>query len=203
MFLSKKIHTFPNCNVWQINLMKKILIFILLLKFSYAQNQNRNWYFGNGTDGIIFDSQNAPVKVNNKYPGVGFEGMAVASDPCSGSLLFYTDGIKVIDKNHNLMLNGTGLLSNLSGSQCVQICKVPGNCNQYYIISNSSWDDTPGSFYYSIVDFSSNPLGQVTIKNQFINGPDYHQAMRIVPKTNSNNYWLIGHLYNTATYHVL
>ena len=185
--------------------MKKYLffIFILLTKISIAQNQNKNWYFGNGTDGMVFNAQNVPVKVNNKYPGVGFEGIAVASDPCSGGLLFYTDGITVVDKNHNLMSNGTGLLANYSGSQCVQICKVPGICNQYYIISNSSWDNTPGSFYYSIVDFSSDPLGQVIIKNQLINGPNYHQAMRIIPKTNSNNYWLIGHLYNTATYHVV
>lgn len=179
-----------------------LFIFIFLSEFAVSQNQNKNWYFGNGTDGMIFNTQNVPVKVSNKYPGVGFEGIAVASDPCSGALLFYTDGIKVIDKNHNLMSNGTGMLANYSGSQCVQICKVPGTCSQYYVISNSSWDNTPGSFYYSIVDFSSNPLGQVTTKNQLINGPDYHQAMRIIPKTNSNNYWLIGHLYNTAIYHV-
>ena len=71
--------------------MKKYLffIFILMTKFSIAQNQNKNWYFGNGTDGVIFNAQNVPVKVSNKYPGVGFEGMAVAcagfwvATPCS------------------------------------------------------------------------------------------------------------------------
>lgn len=184
--------------------MKQLFTFLLLfiITFSFAQHQDKNWYFGDGTDGIIFDAQNTPVKVSNKYPGVGFEGLAVANDPCSGELLFYTDGITVIDKNHSIMTNGSGLLANYSGSQCVQICKKPGTCSEYYVISNSSWDNTPGSYYYSIVDFSTNPLGQVTVKNQYLNGPNYHQAMRIIPKSNSNNYWLIGHLINSATYHV-
>lgn len=187
--------------------MKKIIPYFVILLFFLnfkliAQHQDKNWYFGDGTDGIIFDVNNIPVKVTNKYPGVGFEGMVVVSDPYSGDLLFYTDGITVINKNHAVMSNGTGLLANFSGSQCVQACRIPDQCNQYYLISNSSWDNTQGSFYYSVVDFASNPLGQVTIKNQLIGGPNYHQAMRIVPKTNSNNYWLIGHLYNTAIYHV-
>jgi hypothetical protein len=135
-----------------------LFIFSIFSTYCFSQRQDKYWYFGLGTDGIVFNNQNVPIKVNNKYPGVGFEGNAVASDPCTGQLLFYTDGIKVIDANHNLMTNGTGLLSHLSGSQCVQICKVPESCNKYYIISNTSWDNTPGSFYYSIADFSSNPL---------------------------------------------
>ncbi len=184
--------------------MKKIAqLTVLLLAVSvvsYSQHENKNWYFGNGTDGIVFDANNNPVKVNNKYYGVGEEGIVNVTDPYSGELLFYSDGIKVINKNHQLMQSG--LLSNYSCSQAVQVCRVPNHCNQYYIIENSSWDDTPGSFYYSIVDFTTNPLGQVTALNQLIGGPNYHQAMRVIPKANSNNYWLIGHLYNTATYHV-
>ncbi len=179
-----------------------VLTFLFFTIHGFSQKQDKYWYFGTGTDGIFFDNQNQPIKLSNKHLTAGFEGCAVATDPCTGLLLFYTDGREVFDSNHNLMPNGSGMLSHMSGSQCVQICKVPGTCNQYYIISNSSWDNTPGSFYYSIVDFSTNPLGQVTIKNQLIGGPDYHQAMRIVPKSNSNNLWLIGHLYNTATYHV-
>ncbi len=185
--------------------MKSLLKLFLVLFVgggAWAQNENKNWYFGDGTDGVIFDVNNNPVKVSNKYPGVGFEGMVVVSDSYSGQLLFYSDGITVINKNHAVMTNGSGLFAHLSGSQCVQVCRVPNQCSQYYVISNSSWDNTPGSFYYSIVDFTSNLLGEVTVKNQLIGGANYHQAMRVIPKTNSNNYWLIGHLYNTATYHV-
>ncbi len=35
---------------------------------SFAQHENKNWYFGDGPDGIVFDSNNNPVKVSNKYP---------------------------------------------------------------------------------------------------------------------------------------
>ncbi len=179
-----------------------LIILVIFISPCFAQKENKNWYFGSGTDGIVFDASNNPVKVSNKYPGLGYEGSVTVSDPFSGDLLFYTDGINVINKNHALMTNGSGLLAHYSGSQCVQACRVPNTCDQYYVISNSSFDNVAGSYYYSIVDFSNNSLGVVTIKNQLINGPNYHQAMCMVPKSNSNNYWLIGHLYQTATYHV-
>ncbi len=193
--------------IFIISMIKKIIFLIYLVSSiiyfdAFGQHQDRNWYFGNGTDGIIFNSANVPVKVSNKYPNMGFEGICVVSHAWTGELLFYTDGIEVINKNHQVMTNGGGLLANFSGSQCVQVCKMPNECSKYYIVSNSSWDNTPGSLYYSIVDFTSLSLGQVTSKNTLINGPNYHQAMRIIPKLNSNNLWLIAHLYNTATYHV-
>jgi len=178
------------------------VICILLSGWVFAQNEKKNWYFGTGTDGIVFDGNNNPVKVNNKFPGLGTEGNVTVSDPYTGELLFYTDGIRVINKNHSVMTNGSGLNANLSCSQGCQVTKMPGTCNKYYVISNSSWDDIPGSLYYSIVDFSNNPLGEVTVKNQYLDGVNYHQALKVVPKKNSNNYWLIGHQYNTATYKV-
>lgn len=169
---------------------------------SFAQKENKNWYFGTGTDGIVFDVNNNPVKVTNKYPNVGYEGMVVVSDPFTGDLLFYTDGITVINKNHAIMQNGSGLLAHYSCSQGVQACKMPGECKKYYIVSNASVDNVPGNLYYSIADFTTNPLGVITVKNQLIGGPDYHQALRIIPQANSNNFWMVCHLYNTATYHV-
>src|SRR3954463_7942166 len=120
-------------------ILRKIILLLLLIisKLASAQHQDRYWYFGAGTDGIEFDKNNNPVKVSDKYSGVGFEGIAVVSDPWTGDLLFYTDGITVVNKNHAVMTNGTALWANYSGSQCVQVCKVPNECKKYYIISNS------------------------------------------------------------------
>jgi hypothetical protein len=82
--------------------MKKVTATFCLILFApllYSQNQTINWYFGQNA-GITF-STNPPT-----YMGGGqlntFEGTSSMSDN-SGNLLFYTDGIKVIDRNHNQM----------------------------------------------------------------------------------------------------
>jgi hypothetical protein len=43
------------------------------------------------------------------------EGVATISD-ANGSLLFYTDGIKVWNKLHQVMANGTGLMGHPSST---------------------------------------------------------------------------------------
>jgi len=178
-----------------------LLYFFLPLK-AFCQNENKNWYFGTGTDGLIFIN-NIPQKVSNKYNWVGYEGMIVVSNPVTGELQFYSDGEKVIDKDHNIMSNGTGLSGAASGSQCVQCCPIPGSSDRkFYLFTNSAWDFTSGVISYSIVDFTSNPLGIVTNNNTPLwNGPS-DQGMCLVNKSNSNDYWLISNVYATATYYV-
>lgn len=169
---------------------------------SFAQNELKNWYFGTGTDGLVF-TNNIPQKVSNKLSGVGFEGMIVVNEPSSGNLLFYSDGIQAVNKNHTTMVNGSGLTGHQSGAQCVQSCPLPGACSQkFYLFTNSAWDQTAGALSYSIVDFTTNPLGVVTNKNTlFWNGPS-SQGMCLVSKPNSYDYWLITNSFPTAEYKV-
>ena len=186
---------------------KIVFLFILNFIFSvspcFGQKERKNWYFGTGTDGIIFDNKNNPIKVSNKYAGVGYEGMVVVSDPVTGDLKFYSDGINVIDKNHNMMTNGTGLSGNFSGAQDVQCCPLPGSCaKKYYLFTNSAYDLTPGDISYSIVDFTSNPLGVVTQKNTPLWSGPSDQGMCLVNKPNSNDYWIIANTFKLAVYNV-
>lgn len=68
--------------------------------------------------------------------------------------------------------------------------------------SNSGFDLTGGKISYSIIDFSTNPLGVVTDKNTlFWNGPS-DEAMCLINKPNSNDYWLISSRHQTADYYV-
>lgn len=179
------------------------LLWCLLLLKVYSQTEYKNWYFGYGTDGLIFDQNNIPYKVSDKAFQVGFEGMIVVSDPISGVLKFYSDGEKVIDKNHNVMTSGTGLTGHMSGAQSVQCCPVPGSCEKkYYLFTNSAWDHSGGKISYSIVDFTSNPLGVVTNKNSLFWNGTSDQAMCLVNKPNSNDYWLISSKRNIPEYYV-
>lgn len=185
--------------------MKYTCSFLLLLFSSlkgYCQNELKTWYFGTGTDGISFVN-NVPQKLSNKLSGVGYEGMIVVNDPLTGELLFYSDGIWVVNKNHVIMPNGSGLTGHVSGAQCVQCCPVPGSCaKRFYLFTNSAYDNTQGKISYSIVDFTTDPLGTVTDKNTlFWNGPS-DQGMCLVNKPNSNDYWLIANSFTTAAYNV-
>jgi gliding motility-associated-like protein len=179
-----------------------LTIFIFLGCNAFSQNELKNWYFGTGTDGLVF-TNNVPQKVSNKLSGVGFEGMIVVNEPVTGNLLFYSDGEKAVNKNHAIMTNGSGLTGHFSGAQCVQSCPLPGSCSQkFYLFTNSAWDQTAGALSYSIVDFTTNPLGVVTNKNTlFWNGPS-SQGMCLVSKPNSYDYWLITNSFLTAEYKV-
>jgi gliding motility-associated-like protein len=180
-----------------------ILNFIFSLPHCFGQKERKNWYFGTGTDGIIFDNKNNPIKVSNKYAGVGYEGMIVVNDPVTGDLKFYSDGVNVIDNNHNIMTNGTGLFGNFSGAQDVQCCPLPGSCaKKYYLFTNSAYDFTPGDISYSIVDFTSNPLGVVTQKNTPLWSGPSDQGMCLVNRPNSNDYWIIANTFELAVYNV-
>ncbi|MHA7943319.1 hypothetical protein ACJOV8_009625 [Formosa sp. 3Alg 14/1] len=89
--------------------MKNYLIAILFLLHGivYAQYEAANWYFGEYA-GINFNSSTNDVtailngQLNTK------EGSSSISD-ANGNLLFYTDGITVYNKNHDIMDNGAYL----------------------------------------------------------------------------------------------
>lgn len=167
----------------------------------------KNWYFGFGTDGLQFNFSNtAPIKLNNKMLGVGGEGMIVVNHPVTGNLLFYSDGLNVIDATHSVMFNGNGLLGHESGAQCVQCLPIPNVADKYYLLTNSSWDNSSGTLHYSIIDFTdlNYPDGKVTNKNTLI-GPSvntYQQANKLIAGPCGDSYWWIVHKAGTAQYDV-
>src|SRR5690606_7940284 len=74
-----------------------LLLFLLMSAEINSQGLNsNNWYFGNSPQGIRFNkSDNQPFLLNNQGTPFGTGGSAVATDPITGDLLFYTDGDKV------------------------------------------------------------------------------------------------------------
>lgn len=149
------------------------MVFLLICgSTAFAQSRNNHWLLGS-TD--VNFSTNPPVA--NVVAGGGY-GYATISDS-SGALLFYTDGLTVWNKNHQIMQNGSSLDYGYSGGdttspwQRVIIVPHPGNSNKYYIFRNrlrcysgggtNGWCN--GTYVYSIVDFSSNSLGMVLPAN--------------------------------------
>lgn len=121
----------------------KNLLFLLNLLFTivlFGQNQANNWYFG----------QNAGINFSNGIPVALDDGVLNTPEGCStisdsnGNLLFYTDGIDVWNKNHQLMPNGTGLLGSISSTQSGIIIPHPGNINLYYVFSCQKQEEKMG-----------------------------------------------------------
>ncbi len=193
---------------------------IPLFFVSQASGQDQtdqNWYFGNGPRGIQFTRPGdtarlvtrptASITANN----FGTAGSAVASDPVSGGLLFYTDGVNVYDATHVRMPNGNNIGGNAASNQPAVITKVPGQPGRYFIITNTAAGLTPGQINFSVVDsasfgnsvFPNLPLGDVTSKAQAVaNLTTQSDAMRVIPHSNGTDFWLITHDAGTGAFRV-
>ncbi|CAM1362707.1 conserved hypothetical protein [Tenacibaculum litoreum] len=151
--------------------MKKQLLLAFLITASislYSQKEANVWYFGNNA-GLDFNSGNA-VALN--------EGVLRTQEGCSsisdenGNLLFYSDGINVWTKKHELMRYSNGNLANdlqgnPSSSQSGLIVPNPEDKNLYYIftvgtdfIGYQPYPNNPGFKFYTI-DVSKGNGGEV------------------------------------------
>ena len=130
---------YKNSLVLNLKIIITFLVFISTLN-AFSQNlAQSNWYFGNSANGIRFNrSTGIPSLINNQATPFGTGGSAVATDPSTANLLFYSDGSVIYDACHLQMLNGSGLAGNNSGNQPVAICPVPGQVNKYFVFTNSA-----------------------------------------------------------------
>ncbi len=129
-------------------------------------NSHNVWTFG----------ESRSIDFNNGLPTVGptinsqfsaIEGCASVCDS-AGDLMIYSDGNRVFNRNHQVMLNGSGLIGGTSTSQAVTIFPKPGTPGVYSVFTISdAWPDHQLS--YSEIDMSlDGGLGGLTIKNQFL-----------------------------------
>ena len=99
------------------------VLFMLTQAPVFSQNEANVWYFSEYA-GVDFNS-GVPVALTDGAMDTR-EGCATISD-ASGNLLFYTDGITVWNKIHEVMDNGTGLLGHSSATQSGVIIPKPGS----------------------------------------------------------------------------
>jgi gliding motility-associated-like protein len=173
--------------------MKRVLLLILFIFFTFfaeAQGEVNNWYFGNYT-GITFNN-GAPTVLTDSALST-YEGCATISDS-TGQLLFYTDGITVYNRNHNIMPNGTGLLGDPSSTQSSIIVPQPNNPNIYYVFTVDDLITNTNGLRYSIVDMAlNNGFGDVTnVKNELLVTPTSEKVTAVL-HANGQDIWVISH----------
>jgi len=133
-------------------IMKLLFIFLFFSKLILAQYESHNWCFSETSRGLSFDlNTNQPAVVtNNGF--LSYEGCGTATNPQTGELMFYSNGLKIVDKGHQTMVNGSGLNGGISCATNGVPCPVPRQANKYYVFSNSTEAVANGSLYYSIIN---------------------------------------------------
>jgi gliding motility-associated-like protein len=142
----------------RINCLSLLLLILLLADQLSAQyydrrpeylRANSKWTFGKNL-GLDFSS-GAPVPFQSA--SASHEGNASVADRATGALLFYSDGATCWNREHTVMLNGSGLLGN-RGSAAQGVCIVPviDTPEKYYLFSLEQNEHNTGRLYYSVVD---------------------------------------------------
>ncbi len=173
------------------------LLIAVTASFSFAQNPNHKiWTFGDFA-GLDFHTQ-PPTPILTVMSGI--ESFASECDG-QGNLLFYSNGQKLYNRQHALMPHGDTLLGNeQSTMQGVQVVPMPGNKNQYILLSLASAESyfwTPalrGSLYYSVIDMTlDNGLGDIVPGKKNILVDSMFSEQMIVIKQDCKM-WVIVHM---------
>lgn len=171
-----------------------LFLFLFLFKTTIVKSQGEanNWYFGDKA-GLSFNS-GVPVPLTDGQMQAD-EGCAALST-ASGQLLFYTNGIKIWNRNHQVMLNGDGLLGHQSSTQSGTIVPLPGSNHLFYLFT-LDFQAFGNGFRYSIIDLNlDGGLGGITSsKNIPIYSPSC-EKISVIKHTNDTDYWIVTRGYN-------
>ena len=173
----------------------------------YSGSTNATLYFGNLANPLtaLPGGQPSHITTNN-----GAENRAVATNPTTGALIFYTDGVNVFDKFHNLVdidpatPGYESLGANASSCQPVALSLCPGaGGSSFYIFSNSTGATAStmdiGPITYRLYNTITDVFGPV----QSLPGPygtgTVTEGMKIIPsETNPDILWLITSIYSSS-----
>lgn len=173
----------------------RILIIVLLFSaVTFGQREAANWYFGTNA-GLNFNNGDAVPLVDGALDTL--EGCESFSDS-DGNLLFYTEGVNVWNRNHEIMPNGVNLLGSFSATQSALVVPKPEDPDIYYIFTSDnvqSYLSGQGGvgFNYSVVDMRLNGgLGDVTTKNINLL-PNASEKVTAVRNNAGTGFWVITH----------
>lgn len=196
--------------------MRYYILLLLFLQFTdtEAQKHDAFTFFGYDSDdiypifgGVTVDFNFSPPYMYKEQKKIDFSSYCGACSDSLGNLLFYTNGISIQHRNHNLMQYGDSL--NLSyfwylyqndsypvGSGARAI-PAPDKPNQYYLFSMGGRDEPSteqlvlAPLWYSRIDMNqNNGLGRVLQKNKVMLDVPLNE-MALVKHGNGRDWWLI------------
>lgn len=173
-----------------------LLSFMLISSILFSQNEAANWYFGFNA-GVTFNSGSPVTMLDGQLNTT--EGCATISNS-AGQLLFYTDGITVWDKDHNIMPNGTGLLGDPSSTQSAIVVPKPGDIDIYYIFTVDE-QAGPNGLRYSELDLALNAgNGDITTNKNILLTTPTTEKISAVAHANGTDFWVVTHEFNNSDF---
>jgi len=184
------------------------LLFALLFtaaRPALGQKYFNNWFFG-GYAAIDFNTS-PPSKILNSAM-LADEGCSSVSDPATGTLLFYTNGDTVWNRNHQKMPNGIGLGGHRSSTQSSLVVPDPGNPQRYYIFSvfaqaneYAAFCCGSGGLNLNTVDMTlDGGLGDVVVKDQLVLTPTT-EKLTAVKQCNGHDFWVVTHEWHSRKFY--
>jgi gliding motility-associated-like protein len=174
--------------------MPVLLVLLCIALRAAAQPETAIWHFG-ANAGLDFRG-GAPVGITDGQLNT-LEGCATIAD-AQGNLLFYSDGVNVWNRLHQLMPNGTGLKGHLSATQSALIVPHPGNASLYLLFTadeSGYYDLSNDGVHYSVVNMClEGGLGDVTRKNVFL-FKNATEKLAAVKHRNGTDYWVVSSQY--------
>jgi len=174
-----------------------LLFFLGFLSSVSSQQQNtaNDWYFG----------YNAGIKFEYGVPHGVTGGALYTEEGCAtvgdenGDLLFYTDGETVYNRNHQIMLNGSGLLGSWSATSAAIIIPYPHSDSLFYIFTTDmAGNHLQNGLRYSIVDMSlDGGLGGITSTKNILLETPVTEKLTAVLHQNLIYVWLVAHRWNS------
>jgi CHU_C Type IX secretion signal domain len=165
----------------------KIALLLIFVSIE-SHSQSKIWYFGTNA-GIQFHGPGlSPTSISGGQ-SVSYDGSAIATDE-NDSLLFYSNGEKIWNRNHQLM--DAGLLGSGYGSQNSAFIPLPESNHLFYLFTNSDYSVENGC-RYSIVDRNlNNGLGGIVpgTKNTLIQ-LNSTEGMGICKNADGTGYWIV------------
>ncbi|BDS14739.1 T9SS type A sorting domain-containing protein [Aureispira anguillae] len=200
---------------------------LLLLSFIYsfncfAQQYDNNWLVGGGgggTKSAQITYNNSPL-VDSISRNMRINRAAVSMSDSMGNLIFYSNGIKIHNAQHQLMQNGDSLSPGQVADNFKQIgypinesmiaVPHPIQANKYYVFHQASTNASAiagfaDKLYYTVVDMNTNGgLGKVEVKNQILleNDSMCGGQLEVVKHGNGRDWWLIQPMSGSNGYHI-
>ena len=197
--------------------MKNLLLILTLILFNislFAQFHDNIWLMGYDSDavnpiygGTTLNFSESPPLVVKHDRDMNFRLTSASYADSVGNLLFYTNGIYIANKLHELMENGDSLnpgpIANMQASdgygvyQSEFFLQLPDNPNLFYLFHMKfDWHDVfvtaVTTLYITQIDLTLNDsLGAVTIKNEEILTDGRFGTITAVKHANGRDWWIL------------
>ncbi|MFZ1305189.1 MAG: gliding motility-associated C-terminal domain-containing protein [Ferruginibacter sp.] len=173
--------------------------FLVTTTLVFAQKQANIWYFGSR---IGLDFNQIPPQPIADGNLTSPEGMSSIADN-NGRLLFYTNGLAIINRQQLPMKNGQALAGNTSSTNNVVIVPLPGSDSIYYVFTTGAANEALQQFQYNIVNMKGDGgLGEVDMGGMNIIIEDLiFEKIAAVKHCNNKDTWIVVHKWNSDEYH--